>query len=183
MEYNYGGEKVKDFYTDLPKRNLVRSKYVLVLPMSKNPNDPPVIFLRSWGYASSPERLHMIGLRPSGDPLLLFNAEFLLEELNDMDGDGVYEVIGLPCLGEGLGEGAATYAPRQVYKIAFPIQKPARLSIPLTEQSTRQEYDGWVGAQCDEKHVVVDRKDKTKKPLVMTEEEYRKTEKPPGQAH
>lgn len=181
IEYNYG-EKVKDFYTELVKRNLVQSKYVLVLPMSKNPDDPPLIFLRSWGYASNPERLHIIGLQPSGDPLLMFNDEFYLEDLSDMDGDGVSEVIGLPCLSEGVDKGVGTYAPRQVYKIVFPIQKPAAFSIPLTEQSTRQKYDGWAGPECSQKHFVVDRADKTKKPLVMTEEEFRKMGKSSGQA-
>jgi hypothetical protein len=140
-------------------------------------------FLPPRSDASNPERLHIIGLQPSGDPLLLFNDEFDMEDLSDMDGDGVSELIGFPCFSEGLDKGVGTYAPRQVYKIAFPIQKPAALSIPLTEQSTRQKYDGWAGPECSQKHVVVDREDKTKKPLVMTEDEFRKTGKSPGQAH
>ena len=186
MEYNFGehnGLKVKDFYSELVKRNLVQSKYVLILPMSKNPDDPPLIFLRSWGYASNPERLHIIGLQPSGDPLLLFNDYLVLDDLSDLDGDGVAEVIGLPCLIEGLSNGVGTYSPYQVYKIAFPIQKPATLSIPLTEQSTRQKYDGWAGPECSQKHVIVDRDDKTKKPLVMTMEEFEQARKSSVPAH
>jgi hypothetical protein len=182
MEYNYG-RHVKDFFEESEKRNLVQSKYVLILPASKNPDDSPLILLRSWGYASNPDRLHIIGLQPSGDPLLLFNDEFYLEDLSDMDGDGVAEVIGLPCFSEGLAKGVRTYAPYQVYKIAFPIQKLVGLSIPLTEQYTKQKYDGWAGPECSQKHVIVDREDKTKKPLVMTEEEFRKMGKSPGQAH
>lgn len=182
IEYNFG-KGVEGFFKESQKRNLVQSKYVLILPATKNPDDPPLFLLRSWGYASNPDRLHIIGLQSSGDPLLVFNDLLYLEDLSDMDGDAAAEVIGLPCLIEGVGKGAGTYAPYQVYKIAFPIQKPAGLSIPLTEQYTKQKYDGWAGPKCSDAYIIIDPKDKTKKPLVVSKEAFEKMEKASPPAH
>lgn len=172
-------QKFPDAYTKLKEHNLVQSKYVLILPHSQNPDVPPLIFLRGWD-PISPGRLRIIGWQPSGDPLLLFSEEFYLVDVNDVDDDGIKEIIGHPCFGEGtgaIGSGAGTYNPYQVYKIEIPIQKTATLSTALTEQYTRQKYDGYGGPKCSDDFITIDSKDKSKKPLVVTKEQFEKMEK------
>jgi len=161
-------------YGHLQESSLVRSRYVLVLPDSERNDVSPLIVLRSWGYASSPERLHVIGFQPSGQPVVLFNGEFDLSDLRDLDGDGFPELVGLPCMSEGVGRAGSdmgTYRPYQVYKIPHPITGPATLSIPLTKKYTTQEYDGWAGPQCTDDFILVWSKDRNKKPLVVTKEQ------------
>jgi hypothetical protein len=182
MEHNFG-KHLEGFFKESQKRNLVQSKYVLILPATKNPDDPPLIFLRSWGYASNPERLHIIGLQSSGDPLLVFNDELALVDFSDVDGDGAREIIGYPCLSEGVSKHVGSYHPYQVFKIESPIQKAAVLSIPLTEQYTKQKYDGWAGPDCSDEYVIIWSEEKDKKPLVVSKEEFEEMEKAPPPAH
>src|SRR5579871_3979721 len=61
----YVDQKYPDIYTKLQEQSLVESKYVLILTDSKNHDDPPLVFLRSWGYASNAERMHVISLKTS----------------------------------------------------------------------------------------------------------------------
>jgi len=175
----YVDHKYPDIYTKLKDQSLVQSKYILILPASKNSDDPPLIFLRSWGYASDAERLHVIGLKPSGDPFLLFNNEFALEDFSDVDGDGIREIVGFPCLSEGVGLpgfDAGTYHPLQAYKINLPIQKTAELSIPLTERLTKQKFNGWAGPECSESYYILEPKNKSKKPMVVDQKQLENME-------
>ncbi len=178
VEYNNKEDQSK-VYSDLQKQNLVASKYVLVLPDSKRDGVTPLVILRSWGYASNPERLHVVGLQSSGQPIVLFNGEFDLLDLRDLDGDGFPELIGLPCMSVGVGRGGSdmgTYRPYQVYKIAHPITGPATLSIPLTKEYTAQKYNGWAGPQCTDNFILVWSKDRNEKPRVVTKEQAGKLE-------
>jgi len=142
----YSDEKFPDDFTRLKQQSLVPSKYVLILPHSSKPDVPPLIFLRTWD-PIGPGRLHIIGWQPSGDPFLLFNQELYLVDVNDVDSDGINEIIGRPCFGEGvgaIGSRAGSYTPYQVYKIENPIGKIAALSVPLTEQYTNKNMTGGV---------------------------------------
>jgi hypothetical protein len=181
----YSDEKFPDDFTRLKRQSLVPSKYVLILPHSHKSDVPPLIFLRTWDPVAA-GRLHIIGWQASGDPLLLFNDELDLVDVSDVDGDGINEIIGRPCLGEGvgaIGSHAGSYKPYQVYKIDSPIGKTAALSVPLTEQYTRQKYDGWGGPECSNDYVIIEPKDKTKKPLVVSKEAFEKMEKASPPAH
>jgi hypothetical protein len=171
----YSDQKFPDGYTKLKEQSLVQSKYVLILPHSPKPDVPPLIFLRTWD-PIGPGRLHIIGFQRSGDPLLLFNDELALVDISDIDGDGTSEIIGYPCLSEGMGKNAGTYQPYQVYKIESPIQK-AVLSVPLTEQYTKQKYDGWAGPKCRDDYVIIRWKEENKKPLVVSQQEFEKMKK------
>jgi hypothetical protein len=132
VEYNNQEEK-SEVYGRLKEQNLVRSKYVLILPNGKGKNDSPLVLLRSRGYASDAERLHVIGFQPSGDPLTLLNTELDLEQLVDLDGDGFPEIVGWPCMSQGWGQDLLTYAPHHVYKVPHPVTSPARLSLDLSK--------------------------------------------------
>jgi hypothetical protein len=173
VEYNIRDEP-SDVYKHLQGRNLVPSKHVLVLPASLSPSEPPLVLLRSWGYASNPERLHIIGFQNNGKPVLLFNQEFELIEFADLDGDGYAEIVGRPCLGEGLGEDFVTYTPIQVYKVLHPINGTARLSVPLSKRYSLQHSYGWAGPDCDETMLVVRHPPGGGKPVILPEVEARK---------
>src|SRR6267154_339758 len=86
-------EEPSEVYANLGAKNLVKSKYVLVLADSRVAGEPPLVFLRSQSYASNPERLHVIGFKSSGEPVTLINKELSLEAFVDLDGDGRSEII------------------------------------------------------------------------------------------
>jgi len=146
-------EQQSPFYSAMRSANLVHSERVLVLSFSTF--EAPVMILRSWGYASDPERIHLIGFTRSGRPVLIFNKEFDVLRFEDIDGDGRAELIGTPCLSEALGDEVATYQPVQVYKISPEAAKPAVLSAALTRDYTLKKYDRYAGPECNGDYVAV----------------------------
>ncbi|HEY3768113.1 MAG TPA: hypothetical protein VGN44_05525 [Candidatus Angelobacter sp.] len=170
----YADPKFPDAYTKLKEQSLVKSKYVLILPYSKNPNEPPLVFLRSWGYASNADRLHVVGFNQLGDPILLLNRELNLEELVDLDEDGHLEIVGLPWLSEEWGSGFLTYSPYYVYKLPSPVDGPATLSIELSKTYNLKNYYGWAGPEFNQKLVVIRHPPNGGKPLIMNADEAEK---------
>jgi hypothetical protein len=166
IEYN-STEQPSTVYAGLQKRNLVKSKYVLVLPGSRSQGEPPLVFLRSWGYASDAERLHVIGFQPSGEPITLINAELDLIELADLDDEGNLHIVGRPCLSQEFGPGLLTYDPIHVYTLPHPVTSPATLSLPLSEAYNLKHYYGWAGPDCSEKLAVVLHPPSGGKPIIM----------------
>jgi hypothetical protein len=151
----------------LQKQNLLKSRYVLMLPFSLREREPPLIFLRSPGRASDADRLHIIGFQQSGQPFLLLDKDLEFNEFADLDGDGYREIVGSPCLGEEFGNGLQTYDPFHVYKISYPVTERAKLSIPLTKSWNLKHYYGWAGPDCSEKLAVVLHPPSGGKPLIM----------------
>ena len=154
-------------YANLDNKNLVDSKYVLIVPASRRKSDPPLVLLRSWAYASDAEGLHVIGFQKGGKPVVLLNEQLDLRELADLDGDGNFEIAGWPCLSQEFGNDLLTYDPLHVYKIPHPIIGPAILSIPLSKNYNLQHYYGWAGPNCSEKLAVVRHPPGGGKPLIM----------------
>lgn len=173
IEYN-SKEQPSDVYANLGRRNLVKSKYVLVLPDSKRASEPPLLFLRSWGYASDAERLHVIGFKPSGEPVTLINTDLDLAELADLDGDGHPEIAGLPCMSQGWGHELLTYDPYHVYKVPHPVTGPAAVSVELSKAYNLKHYYGWAGPDCSEKIAVVLHPPSGGKPIIMNADEAEK---------
>jgi hypothetical protein len=165
IEYN-SKEQQSNFYAELEKKNRIRSKYALVLPDSPRENDPPLIFFRSYGYGSDPDRLHIIGFSPSARPVLLFNERLDLVEFRDLDGDGHPEIAGHPCYSEPDYD-LEDYAPFHVYKIPYPVTGPAFLSVPLSRRYNLQHYYGWAGPDCGKRLAVVLHPPSGGKPLIM----------------
>jgi hypothetical protein len=151
----------------LQAHNLVPSPYVLVLAVSEKPADPPIVILRSWGYASDPERLHLIGFQASGRPVLLFNNELDLVDFRDLDDDGCREIVGLPCLGQGLGSDLGTYAPVLVYKIPRGASGPAAVSDSLSASYNLERDYAWAGPACNPELAIVLHPPGGGKPVVM----------------
>ncbi|HLZ00139.1 MAG TPA: hypothetical protein VKT33_13850 [Candidatus Angelobacter sp.] len=158
----------------LQKQNLVKSRYVLMLPLSLREREPPLIFLRSLGRASDADRLSVIVLRQSGQPFLILDKDLQLEEFADLDGDGYREIVGSPCLSEAFGTNLQTYDPFHVYKISHSLTEQAKLSIPLTKSWNLKHYYGWAGPDCSGKLAVVLHPPSGGKPLIMDADEAEK---------
>jgi hypothetical protein len=166
-------EQQSDVYAKLKKQNLAQSKYALLLPDSTRAGEP-LVFLRSWVYASDAERLHVIGFKPSGEPISLLNTELDLEAVADLDGDGHPEIVGMPCMSQEWGPGFLTYDPHHVYQVPHPITGPAKLSVELSKAYNLKHYYGWAGPDCSEKLVVVLHPPSGGKPVIMDVAEAKK---------
>lgn len=158
-------------YKTLAKRRLGSSKFALIVQPTAREHEPPLAFIRSWGYASNAERLHVIGFGESGRPVVLLNEEFDLLQMADLDGDGYPELVGLRWLSETFGPGFASYDPPVVYKVPRPIGPPAVLDLALSEAYAREHYYGWVGLEHMDKFVVVLRPPEGGKPRILPRDE------------
>lgn len=146
--------------------NLITSKYLLVLKAADN---KAVLILVGYSYASSPGSLDILELSQTGDPrVVLHRGEFGLEDFRDLDGDGVAEVVGYPCLSQEFGNGLLTYDPFNVYKLDLNVANSATLSLPLSKEYNLKHYYGWAGAKCREDIAVVLHPPQGGKPLVMS---------------
>jgi hypothetical protein len=173
IEYD-SKEQPSEVYAQLKERNLVQSKYVLILASSARKDEAPLIFLRSWAYASDAERLHVIGFQPSGQPITLLNAELNLEKFEDLDGDGSAEIIGRPCMSEETAPGFLTYNPYQIYKVPHRTIGPAVLSNHLSREYNLKHYYGWAGPNCTDQMTMVLHPPNGSKPAIMPTAEAEK---------
>lgn len=156
----------------LKTSNLAQSKYVLAM---KAADKHTLLFLLGYSYASSPGSLDVLDLSDDGHPrVVLHRDELGLLELRDLDGDGVAEIVGYPCLSQEFGKGLQTYDPLNVYKLGTVSGSTAALSIPLSMSYNLKHYYGWAGPKCSEDIAVVLHPPKGGKPRVMTTNEAQK---------
>lgn len=152
--------------------NLLRSPYVLALKIAQNRT---VLFLLGYSYASSPGSLDVLELSDRGKPTVVLHREELgLKEVRDLDGDGVAEIVGYPCLSQEFADGLLTYDPLNVYRFGTTLASRAALSLSLSKGYNIKHYYGWAGAQCSENFAVVLHPPKSSKPLVMTKKQAEK---------
>lgn len=149
---NFGKDVVARAWS---KRNLVSSPHFLFLQTGGGDKSSPLLFLLGWPYASSPGSLHVVKLNPIGIPeLILFRKEFELLDFADLNGDGINEIVGKPCLSQEWGGGFLTYDPFHVF--VLPRQKgAARFSLQLSKEYNLKNYYGWAGPKCSEKLAIV----------------------------
>lgn len=154
-------------------KQLLKSDYLLFLNVSPN---RVAVFLFGFAFASSPGSLHVLELTDKGEVAVVFQGnEFALKDVQDLDKDGVAEVVGYPCLSETWGNGLLTYDPFNVYKLS-PIQDGAQaeLSLALSEQYNLTHYYGWAGPKCSEDLAVVVHPPNGGKPQIMKAKEAEK---------
>jgi hypothetical protein len=150
-------------------KNLISSKQVLAVKGAQNRT---LIFLFGYQYASSFGKLDMLEISNSGEPRLALHLdEFELEEVRDLDGDGIVEVIGKPCMAETWGNELLTYSPFSVYRLSAISGGTASLSLPLSKRYTLKHYYGWAGPQCSDKIAVVLHPPNGGKPIVVSAKE------------
>jgi hypothetical protein len=140
-------------------KNLVSSRNLLAVRVSESRT---ALLLFGIAYGSSPGRLDVIEIGSDGQPrVVLHKNELGVKDIRDLDGDGVAEVVGYPCLSQGFGNDLLTYDPYHVYKFGDNAGTPATLSLPLSKSY------GWAGAQCSEDFAVVLHPPGGGKPRVM----------------
>jgi len=133
-----------------------------------------VLLLSSWEYASNPSRLHVIELPNAGLPVVVFNDLLDINAIEDLDGDGVKEIAGAPCLSQTFGPNAAlsTYDPLHVLHFDETAGGKLKLSIPLSRAYNEKHYYGWAGPDCSEQLAVYT--PKQGKPKILPAEEAEK---------
>lgn len=150
-------------------KNIVPSEYVFAL--KANPNRT-LLLLLGYGYASSPGSLDVLEISKDGDTRRVLHGDELgLKELRDLDGDGLAEIVGYPCLSQEWGNGLLTYDPFNVYRLSNAPGENARLSIPLSKRYNLKHYYGWAGPKCSEDIAVVLHPPKGGKPIVVSAKE------------
>jgi hypothetical protein len=143
-----------DLLPPVRKSNLVHNDYVLLLPAQGQGRVLAFLFGRA--YASSPGSLDVIELTPDGDPKLILhrnNLGFLA--LEDLNGDGIAEIVGYPCMSQVWGNGLETYDPLHVYQLSPTKGGKATLSLALSKTYNLRHYYGWAGPDCREDIAVV----------------------------
>jgi hypothetical protein len=157
----------------LSAREDAKSDYALFLPVSPGRS---LLVLIGYGYASSPGSLHVLELTETDEPrLVLYKEELGLDHLVDLDGDGIKELVGYPCLSQVWGHDFLTYDPLHVYKLP---PKPgignALLSLDLSKKYNLKHYYGWAGPDCSEDIAVVQHPPGGGKPVIMKANEAEK---------
>ena len=158
--------------SELKKTNLIRSGYVLGLRAKESRT---LLFLFGYSYASSPGSLDVLEVSNNGPiRVILHRDEFGLKELRDLDGDGLAEIVGYPCLSQQWGNGLLTYDPFNVYALGVSAGVPAKISLPLSKAYNLKHYYGWAGAKCSEEFAVVLHPPNGGKPIVVSAKEAEK---------
>jgi hypothetical protein len=157
----------------LKKRNILKSKHLLMISSLKGRSKHPLLLLFGWAYGSSPGSLHIISLDDDGIPKEILNLEtFEIRAFTDLDKDKTPELIGYPCFSQSWGpkDSFLTYDPFHVYRFGATATSEMKLDLQLTESYNRKNYYGWAGPECSEDIAVVLHPPGGGKPVVMDAE-------------
>ncbi len=100
-------------------KSVVRSDFVALTPVSPRRNKEFVLLLFGYQYASMPGKLNVIALDQKGYPEVIFDKEFEVSRLEDLDDDNMVELIGEPWYGEVFGPDNIfhSYVPTYIYSL------------------------------------------------------------------
>ncbi len=163
-------------------KSIVRSDYLALTPVSPRRNKEFVLLLFGYQYASMPGKLHVIALDQKGHPKVIFDKEFDVSRLEDLDDDNMVELIGDPWYGEVFGPDNIfhSYVPTYIYPLA---RKDGylrlRLNMELSKKFNEENYYGWVSPDVAHEYVVVEPKDGSR-PKLMKLTDAEKTYGMPG---
>jgi hypothetical protein len=155
---------------EMAKKNLLRSKHLLMIPNVTGRSRFPLLFFFGPGYASNPPSLHVISLGDDGVPKEILGLKnYNVHELVDLNKDSVPELIGRNCSPEtyGMNEEFQTYAPFSVYRFGDTAVSPMILDLGLTRKYNEANYYGWAGPDCNQNLAVVLRPPGGGKPVIM----------------
>jgi hypothetical protein len=156
------------------RKNVISSEYVFGMPTSMRGVPHTLLFLVGWPFGSSPGSLHILDLEGARPPVVVLKKEELeFAGLQDLNNDGMSEIIGAPCMSQEWGDHLLTYDPIHVFTLRQP-GPVAELSIPLSRTYNEQHYYGWVGPQCSEEWAVVLHPPGGGKPIIMKAAEAEK---------
>jgi hypothetical protein len=152
------------------KKNILKSKYLLMVPGIKGNSNYPLLLLFGWSYASSPGSLHIVALGNDGIPKDILNlTNFDITRFADLNQDSIPELIGNKCLSQSWGPDYdfLTYDPYSVYRFGSGATSQMVFDIKLTESFNRQNYYGWAGPECSEDKAIVLHPPGGGKPLLL----------------
>jgi hypothetical protein len=138
------------FDSSLVADNLVRDTLFYLSPKLKGPNGSPMLFLFGYSWASDPGALQVFALNEAGDPVVVFSSKtFELMAMDDLDGDGLGEMIGKHSLTQCGGCDGCTYDPYAVYSFAGTEAAPAKYRLDLSRRFNQMHYV-WAGRRASE---------------------------------
>ena len=109
-----------------------------------------MLFLFGYSWASDPGALQVFALNASEDPVAVFSSRaFVLTAIEDLDGDGVSEMIGKHSLTQCGGCDGCTYDPYAVYSFASTEAAPAKYTLDLSRRYNQSHYV-WAGRRASE---------------------------------
>ena len=136
--------------------NLVRSRYLYLTARLRGAGNTPMLLVFGQAFASDPGSLVVLALNSSGQPVeVLRHATFEPTALEDLDGDGVPELIGKRSLSQTWGKCFTTYDPYAVYRLTGTAQPHAVYDIALSRAYNLAHYAGWAGPNGSEAYAVV----------------------------
>jgi hypothetical protein len=139
------------------KSNALHSSHVFTRSDLRTKDGTAIIVVTGWAYASNPGSIRLVSVDKSGKPYLLFSSDkFALVVVEDIDHDGVSEIIGRHAFSETWGRCFTSYAPLSVYTLPKSAEGKVELSLPLSEQYNRTNYVGWVGPNASEEWAIVE---------------------------
>lgn len=149
-----GLDKIQD--KKLTADNLIKSSYLYLTPKLKDAQGRPMLVVFGWAHGSNPGSLGVLALDKTGHPTSVFRSgTFEIAALQDIDGDGLSEIIGVHCLSQLWGTCFSTYDPYSVYHLPVSGEGKATLSLELSKQYNLKHYYGWAGPRCREDVAVV----------------------------
>lgn len=177
-EYTLENQKVWDSYhygdtsdnTWIYEANLIESDYFAFLPATKKDS---FLFLFGYAYASSPGDLYIFALNKDGYPELIFKKQFELIKFEDINNDGVAELIGIPWFNNGLSYGSR-YIPHLVYSFTKDNGHfKASLNLNLSEKYCTEHGYVWAGPDEISDQIVVYPPISNITKLMKTEDAYK----------
>lgn len=159
------------------KKNILKSKYLLMLPDLKGNSKHPLLLLFGWPYASDPGSLHVVALGNDGVPKEILSLKnFDVKLLPDAHKNIDPVLVGKPCTSEVWGpkNSFLSYSPFHVYRFGATPTSPMTLDLKLSESYNKNNYYGWVGPACSEEILVLLHPPGGGKPSIM---EAKKAEK------
>jgi hypothetical protein len=154
----------------LCNKNILKSKYLMMISGIKGNSKYPLLFLFGWPYASDPGSLHVVALGNDSIPKEILNLKnFALDSFAELDKKSTLELIGNPCMSEVWGpeNSFLSYSPYHVYRFGPLPTSPMTLDLKLTESYNKKKYYGWAGPACSEETVVVLHPPGGGRPLIM----------------
>lgn len=139
----------------LVSKNLIRSEYFYFSPELRNKWGVPALVLFGYAYASDPGVIQIFELDSSGIPHKVFDTEFLLTDIKDLDGDGKYELVGKHSLSQLWGKCFSTYDPFLVYRLPSTGRGKSVPSMELSKSYNLKHYYGWAGPNSSEDLAIV----------------------------
>jgi tetratricopeptide (TPR) repeat protein len=153
------------------KTSIIESSFFAFLPIKSNSTKDVLLFLFGWAYGSSPGDLYIFALNQNGDPELIFNKQFDMSKFEDLNNDGVCELVGVPWYTQGWGNGYTSYIPHLVYSFTkINGHFISTLNSKLSEKYCNDHGYLWAGPDYIKDKIVVTPPNSDKQVLMKQEE-------------